>query len=100
MFKLIGWCFKFAIFAAVVLVASHLVRWNGRTISDQVKTGLSKAERAAPVKAAKRSAQELLEDTKRTARDSKIAEKIEEIPAHARKELSTLISSADENSQD
>jgi len=96
MFKIIGWCFKAAAFAALILVAGQLIRWDGKTISDQVKTGLSKAERAAPVKAAKRSASIWIDDTKKTVSDSKAARKIEEIPAHARKELKTLISSADD----
>jgi uncharacterized membrane protein len=45
MFKAIGWLIKTALFAGLVLVIGNLVNWRGRTISDQVKTQLSHAER-------------------------------------------------------
>lgn len=46
MLSLIKWVIKSAIFAAIVLIAANLVKWDGKTISDQVKTQLSHAERA------------------------------------------------------
>lgn len=45
MFRLIGWFIKAGLFAAIVLVLGSLVRWDGKTVSDQVKTGLAHAER-------------------------------------------------------
>jgi hypothetical protein len=45
MLRLIGLAIKISLFAIVVLVLGHYVRWNGRTVSDQVKSQLSHAER-------------------------------------------------------
>ncbi len=44
MLRLIGFGFKLVFFSAVVLVLSHIVRWDGKTVSDQVRTGLAQAE--------------------------------------------------------
>ena len=46
MFKAIGWILKIGFFSLLVLVAGNMVHWRGRTISDQIKTQLSHAERA------------------------------------------------------
>ncbi len=48
MFKLIGWIIKTALFAALILVVGQIIQWNGKSVSDQIKTGLSHAERATP----------------------------------------------------
>ncbi len=45
MLRLIGWAIKLGLFAAIVLVLGHVVTWKGQTISDQVKTQISHAER-------------------------------------------------------
>lgn len=44
MLNVIGWTIKVTVFAVVVIVASHVVRWKGETISDQVRAQLSHAE--------------------------------------------------------
>jgi hypothetical protein len=46
MIRAIGWLFKTALFAALVLILGNSVNWHGRTISDQVKLQLSHAERS------------------------------------------------------
>ncbi len=97
MFKLIGWVFKITIFAVIVLALGHLIKWDGKTISDQMKTSLSQAERSAPVKAAKRTASELLSDAKKAGSESNLPSRLEEkIPPAARKELKALLNSAEE----
>ena len=47
MFKILGFFIKLTIFSALVLIIGNLIHWNGRTVSDQVKTQLSHAERTA-----------------------------------------------------
>lgn len=97
MFKLIGWIFKVTIFAAIVLALSHYVRWDGKTISDQMKTSLSQAERSAPVKAVKKTATELLSDAKKAGSESNLPSRLEEkIPPAARKELNALLDGTEE----
>jgi hypothetical protein len=46
MFKLIGLLFKIAIFGVVVLIIGNTVHWGGRTISDQIRIGLSSAQKS------------------------------------------------------
>jgi len=48
MFRLIGWVIKTALFAALILVVGQIIQWNGKSVSDQIKTGLSHAERVTP----------------------------------------------------
>ncbi len=49
MLKLIGLLFKISLFALAVLVLGNLVQVRGRTVSDQIKTQMSHAERLLPV---------------------------------------------------
>ena len=44
MFKAIGWVLKLTVFAALVLVLGNYFKWGGKTVSDQVKTQMAKAE--------------------------------------------------------
>jgi len=46
MFKLIFGIIKLAIFTVVVLIASHHIKWDGKTVSDQVKTHMSQAQKS------------------------------------------------------
>lgn len=46
MLKLVGWMIRSTVFAVFVLVTANLVRWNGRTVNDQIRVRLSHAERA------------------------------------------------------
>ncbi|MGK5086300.1 hypothetical protein WDW86_01980 [Bdellovibrionota bacterium FG-2] len=46
MLRLIGLGFKLIFFSVAVLVLGHLIRWDGKTVSDQVRTGLAQAEHA------------------------------------------------------
>ena len=45
MLRPIFWAMKIAIFSIIVLALSNWIHWRGRTISDQVKTNISHAER-------------------------------------------------------
>src|SRR3712207_1722387 len=44
MLKLFGSLIKLTLFSITVLVLGNLLRWDGRTISDQIKVGMSHAE--------------------------------------------------------
>jgi hypothetical protein len=47
MFRILGFLLKVTVFSVLVLVIGNLVHWRGRTVSDQVRTNISHAERAA-----------------------------------------------------
>ncbi len=99
MLKLIGWVLKASFFTVAVLVAAHYVTWDGRTVSDQVRSTLSSADKSAPVKTIRRKSKALIQETKDAAshvgidtakRDSK-----EAIPPEDRAELQAVIHSSD-----
>lgn len=98
MFKLVGWCLKAALFTAVVLVASHYITWDGRTVSDQVRSSLSSAERSAPLRAAKRQSRALLDDAKDAAANVGIRDEKKDgkIPEEDREELQAVIDGSSE----
>jgi hypothetical protein len=45
MLKVLMALLKITVFAAIVVVLANVIKWDGKTISDQVKTGLAHAER-------------------------------------------------------
>jgi hypothetical protein len=108
MFKLIGWILKATFFTAVVLVAAHYVTWNGKTVSDQVGSTLSSAEKSAPVKTIHKKSKVILQNAKEAASHVGIdtakreltepksePSKNEGIPAEDRARLQALIHSSD-----
>jgi len=46
MFNLIGWMIKISVFAAIILVLGNVIRWHGHTVSDEIKTQISHAEKS------------------------------------------------------
>ena len=46
MFSLMGSLLKWTVFAAAVLILSHTLQWEGKTVSDQVRTSLAKTRSA------------------------------------------------------
>src|SRR5262245_40182579 len=48
MLKLIGWTIKLTVFAVIVLVLGNWLQIDGKSISDQVKSHMSHAQRQAP----------------------------------------------------
>jgi hypothetical protein len=64
MLKSMSWILRLSLFTLVVLIIGNIVRWNGKTISDQVKTQIAHAERSETLTTAK-------EWTSRLARDAK-----------------------------
>lgn len=46
MINAMGWLIKVTLFSIVILVLGNWIHWNGKTVSDQVKTQISHAERS------------------------------------------------------
>lgn len=60
--KMIRLVFKATLFTLVILVASHLIRWNGRTVSDQVRSTLSSAEKSPALKTVKKKSKVIMNE--------------------------------------
>jgi hypothetical protein len=97
MLKIIGWIFKTTLFAIVVLIAAHYVTWDGKTVSDQVRSTLSSAERSAPVKTISNQSKRLIEDARNAASRVGVetSKRDESIPAEDRARLQALIHDSD-----
>ena len=104
MLKLIGWVLKASFFAVIILVSAHYITWDGKTVSDQVRSTLSSAERSAPVKTIRKTSRSLIEEAKetashvglKTAKKSDLGAKVGEasIPAEDRASLEAVIDTA------
>lgn len=68
MFRLIGFLLKAAFVTALILVLGQVVRWEGRTISDQIKTRLAKAEESPLVEKVSGWAESWVTERKTAAR--------------------------------
>jgi hypothetical protein len=94
MFRLLGWLLKSLVFAVVVLVAAHYIRWEGRTISDQISTHLARAERSETARKVREFTGSLAEDAKKGSRQGVKPRREPEqsdIPASERQKLRELI---------
>ena len=96
MFKVIGTLFKAAAFTVLVLIAAHYITWDGKTVSDQVRSTLSSAEKSAPVKTVRSRSRALVEDAKEAASRVGVDRANEPIPAEDRERLQALIHSSEE----
>jgi len=100
MLNAIGWVFKASLFAVVILVASHFVRWNGKTVSDQVRSTLSSAEKSPAVKSVTKKSKALLNEAKDAAKDvvstTEVPVSETEIPDADKVELQALINEESE----
>lgn len=70
MIQFLASLFKVALFTLFVLVLGQVVRWDGRTLSDQVKTTLASAERSKPLDQVRRKSSELVEESRRLVEDA------------------------------
>ncbi|MBS1961892.1 MAG: hypothetical protein JST04_06735 [Bdellovibrionales bacterium] len=100
MLKVIGWLLKASFFTALVLVAAHYVTWDGKTVSDQVNSTLSHADKSAPVRTISKKSKSLLRDAKEAAsrvgvRRETDSRHDETIPSEDRESLQALIHSSD-----
>jgi hypothetical protein len=46
MIHAMGWLVKITLFSILILVLGNWIQWNGKSVSDQVKTQISHAERS------------------------------------------------------
>jgi len=46
MLSLFKWFLKTAIFTFIVLIASALIKWNGKTLSQHIQAGLQKSQKS------------------------------------------------------
>jgi len=65
MLRLIGWTLKVTAFAVLVLVLANWIRWDGKTISDQVRTQMSHAEDLSILETIKGWAEKLTLDARK-----------------------------------
>ena len=106
MFRLIGSLLKLCVLSVVILVIGNWVRWDGKTVSDQIKTHLSHAERAGVTVKVKNWAADMIQDAHEGAVSAKKAVsrvsstkksetkdtyEIEEIPTSERQKLHALM---------
>src|SRR5262245_11046742 len=94
MFRAIGFVFKVAIFSLAVLILGNWIKWDGLTLSDQVKTHLSHAESTVPYyEKLKDWAGDLVDDARAGAvkRKSTKNREDQEIKASERQKLRALI---------
>lgn len=62
MFKLLGWAFRFSLLAIGVLAAGHLIKWDGKTVSDRVQSTMSQVEKTSAGQTVREWAERLAED--------------------------------------
>lgn len=99
MLKFLGTLFKVSFFAALVLVAGHLIRVNGRSLSEHVGINLLRVERSSTVKTLKSEARRLSQWPKHRASggetQEEVVDSIEGIQAAGKRELQELIDQED-----
>lgn len=98
MIRAIGWCIKVTLFAGVILVLGNWIKWGNKTVSDQVKTQISHAERSDIAGALKKWTNTVTDEAKNGAAKSSLFEKRrsevrpqERIPSSERQKLRALI---------
>lgn len=70
MINALGWLAKITLFSILVLFLGNWVHWNGKTVSDQVKTQISHAERSDFANSIRRWTGNVTQDVRKTARKS------------------------------
>ncbi len=94
MFRLIGFIVKTTLFALIVLILGQLLSWNGKSVSDQIKTQLSQAEHTEVVQNIKGWTQKL------TLPKNKTRLRQESISISERQKLKSLIRELNSNSEE
>ena len=92
MLKLLGLFIKLALFAVFVLVLGNWLQWRGKSISDQVKLGMSHAEHTQTFSQIKKWATTVSHEAQLgfQKRESETSSK-EDIPDSERQKLRSLI---------
>jgi hypothetical protein len=64
MIHAMGWLIKITLFSILILVLGNWIHWNGRTVSDQVKTQISHAERSGLASSIRRWTNNVAQDVR------------------------------------
>lgn len=92
MLRMLGFCLKFAIFSLAVLILGNWLRWDGKTLSDQIKWRMSHAEESAIFGSVKNWTKQLTTDAKKGLQKKIDHISIEEeIPSSEKQKLKALI---------
>jgi hypothetical protein len=68
MIKAIGWLIKLTLFSVLILVLGNWIQWKGKSVSDQVKTQISHAERSDFANSIRRWTGDVAQDARKGAR--------------------------------
>jgi hypothetical protein len=90
MLKLLGFIVKVALFSLVVLIIGNWARWDGKTISDQVKTQLSAAQRLEIAEQIKEITKKVTGDAKKGLQKIKTNGGRSSLPSSAKEEKTAL----------
>ena len=112
MLKFVKTLIKIALFSILVLVIGNLVRWKGKTISDQVQTQISHAERTGTEVGEKlpkeikkwssgvvRSTRSVVQQAKQSPHLQKIRTQMEDVSVVERKKLRAFIQDLNQEDQ-
>lgn len=103
MLKLLGATIKLGILSLIVLVLGNWLHWGGKSISDQIKTGMAHAEKTPWVSDAKDWASTLSEDVRNGLKKKSISGEaglqVEEVTGSERQKLRALIKELNGNSR-
>jgi hypothetical protein len=97
MLKALGFCVKVTLFSLLVLILGNWLRWDGKTISDQVRLRMSHAERSNVLGAVRGWAEKITHDARKGIQKkldqttTSTEEEEEEIPSSERQKLKALI---------
>jgi hypothetical protein len=68
MIHAMGWLIKLTLFSIFVLILGNWIHWNGKTVSDQVKTQIAHAERSDFAGTIRRWTNNVAQDARKGAR--------------------------------
>lgn len=94
MLKTIGSCIKFLLFSLVILILGNWIKWEGKTISDQVKIKMAHTEPAHIMNQVRGWAEKITYDARKGIQKKLVSadeSDDSEIPSSERQKLKALI---------
>jgi hypothetical protein len=96
MLRVMGYLFKLTLFSILILVLGNVLRWDGKTISDQVRLQMSHAERSGLFGTVRNWADRVTYDTRKgfqqkTGHSLSESSESEDISPSERQKLKALI---------
>ncbi|MFL5813576.1 MAG: hypothetical protein ACJ763_08360 [Bdellovibrionia bacterium] len=95
MIHAMGWLVKITLFSIFILVLGNWIQWNGRSVSDQVKTQISHAERSDFANSIRRWTGNVAHDVRNGAAHKSVRHKNESRP----KEVASQETSSEETNE-